>query len=132
VQRLAEEYRIPYVRIVDERTHGRGLRQTSVAILSRLGRAARARSRTRTNDRTIGVAAAGHITTANDLIALLDDVDGLTELVCHPGLGEAELHEAYDWGYEWESETNALCDPAVREAITNRGIELVTPLSPRG
>ena len=126
VQRLAEEYRIPYVRIVDEKKHGRGLRDMSVAVLSRLGRAARARSRLRTNDRTIGVTHAGHVSTAS-VIALLDDVDGVTELVCHPGIAEGELHEAYDWGYEWESETRALCDPALREAIAARGIELTTP-----
>ncbi len=126
VQRLAEEYRIPYVRIVDEKKRGRGLRDMSVAILSRLGRAARARSRVRTNDRTIGVTPAGHVSTAA-LIALLDDVDGVTELVCHPGVAESELHQAYDWGYEWEAETRALCDPALREAIASRGIELVTP-----
>lgn len=132
VQRLAEEYRIPYVRIVDERTRGRGLRQTSVRILSRLGRTARSRANTRTNDRTIGVTSAGHMAKTEALIALLDDVDGVTELVCHPGLGDAELTEAYDWGYEWEAETSALCDPALREAIAARGIELVTPPSMRG
>lgn len=126
VQRLAEEYRIPYVRIVDEKKHGRGLRHTSVSVLSRLGRAARTRARLRTNDRTIGVTHAGHMSTSA-LIALLDDVDGLTELVCHPGLNDAELHQAYDWAYEWEAETAALCDPALRDAIASRGIDLVTP-----
>lgn len=132
VQRLAEEYRIPYVRIVDEKKHGRGLRDMSVSILSRLGRAARAHSRLRTNDRTIGVTQAGRVS-APSLIALLDEVgDGVTELVCHPGVAESELHEAYDWGYAWEAETSALCDPALREAIAARGIELVTPPSPPG
>ncbi|HEY2829528.1 MAG TPA: ChbG/HpnK family deacetylase [Thermoanaerobaculia bacterium] len=127
VQRLAEEYRIPYVRIVDERRRGRGLREASVSVLSRLGRAARARSRVATNDRTIGVTNAGRVAAAADLIALLDDVDGLTELVVHPGLGDSELQEAYDWGYGWEAESRALCDPALRDAIGARGIELVTP-----
>ena len=59
---------------------------------------------------------------------LLDEVDGVTELVCHPGIGEPELHEAYDWGYAWEAETNALCDPLLRDAIKSRGIELITPV----
>lgn len=132
VQRLAEEYRIPYLRIVDERKRGRGLRETSVAVLSRLGRAARARSSVATNERTIGVTNAGRVAAVADLISLLDEVDGLTELVVHPGLGESELHEAYDWGYAWQAETTALCDPALREAIAARGIELATPPSPRG
>jgi predicted glycoside hydrolase/deacetylase ChbG (UPF0249 family) len=132
VQQLAEEYRIPYVRIVDERKHGRGLREMSVAVLSRLGRAARARSRVATNDRTIGVTAAGRVKCTADLIPLLDDVDGLTELVCHPGLGEPELRDAYDWSYAWEAETTALCDPALRDAIASRGIDLTTPHPPFG
>jgi predicted glycoside hydrolase/deacetylase ChbG (UPF0249 family) len=136
VQRLAEEYAIPYVRTVDERRRGRGMRELSVGVLSRLGRTARTRCRFVTNDHTIGVTIAGHVSAAGDLIALLDDVDGVTELVCHPGIGEPELHEAYDWGYAWEAETNALCDPALRDAIAARGIELITPqavsfLSPR-
>jgi predicted glycoside hydrolase/deacetylase ChbG (UPF0249 family) len=132
VQRLAVEYSIPYLRIVDERPHARGLRALSMRALTRFGRSARAHSSTATNDRSLGVTIAGAVNDASDLIARLDDVDGLTELVCHPGIGEAELHEAYDWGYTWEAETNALCDPLLREAIAERGIELVTPPSPRG
>jgi predicted glycoside hydrolase/deacetylase ChbG (UPF0249 family) len=127
VQRLAEEYSIPYLRIVDERRHGRGMRAISVGILSRLGRAARGRCAVKTNDRTIGVTDAGRIGGAPDIIAMLDEVEGVTELVCHPGLGEPELSEAYDWGYAWEAEMNALCDPTLRDAIADRGIELVTP-----
>jgi len=129
VQRLAVEYRIPYLRIVDERRHGRGMREISVGILSRLGRTARARCPVKTNDRTIGVTNAGRIISAADIIAMLDEAEGLTELVCHPGAGEPELSEAYDWGYAWEAELNALCDPTLREAIAERGIELVTPSS---
>jgi predicted glycoside hydrolase/deacetylase ChbG (UPF0249 family) len=125
--RLAEEYRIPYVRIVDEARHGRGARAAAIAALSRFGRAARERASIATNDRTIGVSIAGHVSSTADLVALLDDVDGVTELVCHPGLGEDELREAYEWGYAWESETQALCDGALRAAMVERGIELVTP-----
>jgi predicted glycoside hydrolase/deacetylase ChbG (UPF0249 family) len=125
--RFADEYRIPYMRIVDEKRAGRGVRAASIAALSRFGRAARARCSIATNERTIGVAIAGHVANAADLIALLDDVEGTTELVAHPGLGAKELAEAYDWGYAWEAETRALCDPALRKAIEERGIELATP-----
>lgn len=127
VLRLADEYRIPYVRIVDERVRGFGPRAVSMRALSHFGRSARARARVTTNDRTIGVAIAGHVASAADLFPLLDEVDGVTELVCHPGVGDDELRLAYGWGYAWESETNALCDPALRDAIARRAIELTTP-----
>jgi len=124
VQRLADEHAIPYVRIVDERA-SLSPRGAAIAVLSRLGRSARKRAKTKTNDRTLGVTRAGHLT---DIAPLLDDVrDGTTELVCHPGLGDAELAQSYQWSYEWDAETRALCDPKLRDAITERGISLVAP-----
>jgi predicted glycoside hydrolase/deacetylase ChbG (UPF0249 family) len=119
VLRLAEEHHIPYVRIVDD--HGSPSRRAAVAALSALGRRARGPL---TNARTIGVADAGHLT---DITPLLDHVQGVTELVCHPGLGDAALAEAYPWGYGWEAETRALCEPSLRAALAGRGIGLAAP-----
>lgn len=115
VARLAREYRIPYVRIVDD--HGSHARALSMRVLSALGRRARAPF---TNDRTIGVATAGHL---EDVVPLLDHVEGVTELVTHPGIGVS----GYAWRYEWERETRALCAPALRGELAARGIELVSP-----
>ncbi|HYM62051.1 MAG TPA: ChbG/HpnK family deacetylase [Thermoanaerobaculia bacterium] len=131
VLRLAREYGIGYVRTVSEpATLARGpFRAASIAALSRLGRAARKRARSQaitTNDATVGVLDAGHLT-ADRLIALLDDIDGVTELVCHPGDGDTALAAAYDWRYDWTAETDALCDPRVARMIQERGIELGTP-----
>lgn len=116
VSRLADEYAIPYIRIVDD--HGSGSRGPAIAALNALGRRARG---SRTNTRTIGVADAGHLT---NLAPLFDHIDGLTELVCHPGLGDASLADAYDWAYSWDAETQALCDPALRGELARRGVEL--------
>jgi len=115
VTRLAREHDIPYVRIVDDR--GGSARPLSMRILAALGRRARAPF---TNDRTVGVSAAGHL---DDATPLLDHVDGVTELVTHPGVGVT----GYDWGYAWEAETRALCDPRLREELERRGIELTAP-----
>jgi predicted glycoside hydrolase/deacetylase ChbG (UPF0249 family) len=99
--------------------------------LSAMGRSAHKKTRERhlaTNDATLGVAAAGHLTSPAQLIALLDAAgDGVTELVTHPGLGDVELRSAYDWQYEWDAETRALCDPRLRQAIAERGFALVAP-----
>lgn len=120
VRRLARDYSIPYVRIVDDR--GGTARGLSIAALSFLGR--RARTAGLTNDRTIGVANAGHL---GDVVPLLEHVEGVTELVTHPGISVG----GYDWGYAWDAETRALCDPRLREELTRRGIELTTPGSRR-
>jgi predicted glycoside hydrolase/deacetylase ChbG (UPF0249 family) len=118
VRRLASEYGVPYVRIVDD--HGGIARALSMRALSALGR--RARTEGLTNDRTIGVAIAGHL---DDVVPLLDHVQGITELVTHPGVGV----DGYEWGYEWDREMRALCDPRLREELAKRRIGLTTPSS---
>jgi len=128
---LCHEYGIRYVRTVDD-AGGAGapvIRRASIAILTALGRRARTTVRdVRTNDRTIGVTDAGHLD-ESALIRLLDHVDGLTELVCHPAdFGSSPgPGEAYNWGYDWQRETDALCSTAVREALATRGIALTSP-----
>ena len=113
VARLAGEYLIEYVRIVNERS---SVRRAPMAVLSALGRRADG-----SNDRTIGVGEAGHLT---DVVPLLDRVQGVTELVTHPGISvDGYAH----WDYDWDAETRALCDPRLREELAKRGIELIAP-----
>jgi predicted glycoside hydrolase/deacetylase ChbG (UPF0249 family) len=114
VTRLTDEYGIGYVRRVRDRG-GRGgiVRRLSIAALNALG----------SGGSTIGVMEAGHLT-ADRIIDLLRHVRGTTELVTHPGIDvDAYPH----WGYDWNAETEALCDPRVRTAIADRGVELVAP-----
>ncbi|HEY3055160.1 MAG TPA: ChbG/HpnK family deacetylase [Thermoanaerobaculia bacterium] len=121
VQHLSVEYRIPYVRtVVDHGGHAGPIRRASIAALDFFGRRASG-----SNDRTIGVLEAGHLKTIEPL---LDHVEGVTELVAHPGIG---VDEYAHWHYEWDAETRALCDPALKEAIARRGIELTTPSAVR-
>jgi chitin disaccharide deacetylase len=120
--RLANEFGIGYVRRVHDRG-GKGgvMRRAKIAALNRV-RAAAVNS-PRSNDTTIGVMDAGHLT-AGRIIDLLQFVDGTTELVTHPGIGvDAYPH----WRYAWDAETEALCDPRVRQAIVDGGIELTAP-----
>ncbi|HEX2834965.1 MAG TPA: ChbG/HpnK family deacetylase [Thermoanaerobaculia bacterium] len=115
VARLAKEYGVPYVRIVDDL--GGAERALSMRLLSMLGRRARASF---TNDHTIGVANAGHL---RDVLPLLGHVRGVTELVTHPGVDVS----GYGWGYAWDEETRALCAPGLKEELARRGIELTAP-----
>jgi len=112
VRRLAKEYGIHYVRIVNDR--GGKRRRAMMAVLSALGNRSR---------HTIGVAEAGHLTPER-VIALLDHVSDVTELVTHPGINVASYAH---WKYDWSTETRALCDPAVREALVARNIQLTAP-----
>lgn len=124
VVRLAEEHGIPAVRIPSEPEARPTPRGFQLAALNALGRRARrSLGRISAPDRTVGVMCAGRLTPAR-LRRCLDRVEGVTELVCHPGLGDGELAAAYHWGYAWDAETAALTDPALPDLLRERGISL--------
>lgn len=126
---LADEYRIGYVRIPSDHVPAGTAtgRAVSMKVLNVFGEHARRRGRDLRTATTFGIVGAGHLTYSR-LLALLGGLNGDTaELVCHPGIGDAGIAEAYDWGYAWDQETETLCDPAVREELVNRGIVLITP-----
>jgi chitin disaccharide deacetylase len=137
VLRIAEEHRIPYVRIPNEPAVRRpSPRALQIGILNGIGKTARRRLEDhggavrgirgiRAMDQTVGVLDAGSLNSLK-LTQILGDVEGLAELVCHPGLGAEALAAAYDWGYGWERETAALCDAGVRETLRGKGIELTS------
>jgi hopanoid biosynthesis associated protein HpnK len=130
VLRLAEEYGIRFVRIpCDPRARvPLSPRSAQIGLLNRIGRTARRKleeSGTRTADRTVGIVDAGRLT-AEKLLRLLGEVEGVTELVCHPGIGGDALATEYDWGYGWDQETAALCDARVKAGLARRGIALTS------
>lgn len=110
---LAREYKIGYVRVVHDRGGRLGLRRL---IFSAMPRGDGSRT-------TIGVVDAGHLT-ASRIASLLDEVGTATELVAHPGV---DVRGYAHWGYAWDAETRALCDPNVREAIERARIVLTAP-----
>jgi chitin disaccharide deacetylase len=129
VLRLADEYGIGYVRIPTASVPAGTAwsRSVSMRVLSGFGENAARRSKRGSRARTVGIPGAGHMS-ASGLVALIEELDGGdVELVSHPGTETAMIAESYDWGYDWDQETAALCDPAVRAAIARRGIQLITP-----
>lgn len=127
VTRLAHEYGIGYVRRVRDRG-GRGgvVRRAAIAALNMIARPP-GKAALNSNDYSIGVMEAGHLT-ADRILTLLRSVDGVTELVTHPGVDV----DAYPrWHYAWDDETRALCDPRLRKALAEHGITLISPGSLR-
>jgi len=52
--------------------------------------------------------------------------EGTTEMMTHPGLADETLRAESTYALQREKELALLCDPAIRRAITDLGIELVT------
>lgn len=128
--RLAEEHGIPWIRIPSEPAAGFGSpRGVEISVLNALGRRARKRLARvpgiAAPDATVGVLDAGRLEFER-LVRALVQVRGTSELVCHPGLREADLALSYDWDYGWEGETAALCDPRLRPLLAEAGIELTS------
>jgi predicted glycoside hydrolase/deacetylase ChbG (UPF0249 family) len=129
VLRLAEEHGIRFIRIPADPAVPWSPRGAQIAMLNALGRRARrrleARGRTAAVERTLGIAGAGHLTVER-LRRTLAGAGGTNELVCHPGVGDADLASEYDWAYDWDAETAALCDPRVPEILRAAGVELTS------
>jgi predicted glycoside hydrolase/deacetylase ChbG (UPF0249 family) len=132
VLELAEEHGIPFVRIPAARNVLRrpSLRAAQLAVLHGLGRRAQRRLPAAISGvRTIALFDAGHLTRERLLSSLAEAGPGtgeMPELVCHPGVGGEALAARYDWGYDWDAETAALCAPGLRGLLRERGFELTS------
>lgn len=127
VLRVCRDFGIEYVRIPDDRAPGDlGMRAFAIGLLRLLAARGSARARAAgfvTNDATIGIRDAGRLD-AGRITELLDFATGVTELVTHPGTGDGPAAR-YAWGYSWQREADALCDPRLRDECAKRGIEIV-------
>ncbi len=56
--------------------------------------------------------------------ALRSLLPGVNEVMCHPGLGDADARARYAWGYRWDDEAAALQSPAIRHLLDDQGIRL--------
>src|SRR4029077_16716876 len=105
-------------------------RAVQLALLNHFGRRARRRlgGEIGALETKIGVLDAGRLTgeRCRRALDLLQTAGRTGELICHPGLGDAELSAAYPWRYAWDQETAALRDPRLPGMLREAGIELTS------
>ena len=65
--------------------------------------------------------------TKDELLRLINTLQpGTSELMCHPGYADPILLAGSTYARQRESELAVLTDPAIRQAIQARGIELIS------
>jgi hopanoid biosynthesis associated protein HpnK len=126
VVRVARRFGVAAVRAARSVSPFSGIRPALLSLFS--GRAARALQAAglRTPDASLGLADSGRLDERR-LRALLHAVpDGVSELVCHPGVDGDSIARAYPWGFRWDAETRALTAVGLREELVSRGVRLVS------
>ena len=122
VCRFASAHEIKYVRLpidgppLASVPPARRVQAAALAVMARLSRRYVTAYGLKTTDHFSGMAVSGHLTAETLAAYLTHSKPGITEIVCHPGANNAALTQAFDWGYDWESELAALCSPEARAA----------------
>lgn len=127
---LARRSGIHTIRIPAERKRiapsSRGLQTSILLLLCRLCRRRAAGAGMRVVDHFWGLADSGRMDEAH-LTAILKSLrPSVNEIMCHPGLADAETKARYNWGYRWDDEHSALVSPAIRRIVETRGIRLAS------
>ena len=96
-----------------------------VGFLSRRGRATLERHHLRTTDHFAGIEYMDSLDRVTLRFILSNLREGVTELMCHPGYDD-DLAREYSRMPHREVELAALQDPAVRECLTQRGVQRIS------
>ena len=80
----------------------------------------------RTADWFWGLGVSGKMNEANLTDTLTRLHPGINEIMCHPGIGDAETSERYEWGYSWDDELAALKSDSVKAFVEENGIRLAS------
>jgi hypothetical protein len=76
---------------------------------------------------SLGFDCSGHLTAGYLLQHLAALPPGVTELICHPGVEDAETQRQYGgWGYCWPQELDALTSREVRRELERTGVQLAS------
>jgi predicted glycoside hydrolase/deacetylase ChbG (UPF0249 family) len=126
VLRVARRFGIAAVRAAGAVSPFSGIRPALLSLFSRRAASVLREAGLRTPDASLGLAESGRLD-ENRLRAILAAVpDGVSELVCHPGIGTDAISRTYPWGFRWDDETRALTAPQLRPDLEDRGIALLS------
>jgi len=129
--RLANEFGLRRMRLARPLHWTAGGRPLALGLLSLWARRRAAQCGVRTPDRLVGLEASGQMVSARVLSALRRPWRGTWELMMHPAYPSDHLErlrrEGYRWiaHYQFEGERHALSDPALRQALDERGIRRI-------
>lgn len=132
VLNLAQEYQIPFIRTPNQgwlSSTGWGLRNVKRFLLAHLARRAKKimeREKMITLDNFCGFLSSGKLSVEIISLLLSHLPEGVTEMVCHPGVMDEELVKKYGhWGYHWQQELESLTNPRILELIKSLNISLI-------
>lgn len=132
---LAREFSIPAMRIPAEAYTYTGTypwtlpRLLSRGILTFLANRARTQARRQglvVPDSFFGMLAGGHMTEPYLQQILQDIPAGCSEIMMHPAIQSAAMHQSYGWQYDWEGELAAALSPTAKATIKNNNLSLVS------
>ena len=125
VIRVAQRFGVRALRAASRLMPLRGMKPALIALFARRGLAQVRKAGLRSPDVFVGLGDTGRLDEAR-LLRLVGRLPrGTSELVCHPGSGDAAIGAAYPWGFRWDREAEALTSRAVREALARERIQLV-------
>jgi hopanoid biosynthesis associated protein HpnK len=125
VIRVAQRFGVKALRAASRVIPMTGMKPALIALFARRGVNRVRRAGLKTPDVFLGLADTGRLDVARLLRLLGRLPPGTSELVCHPGAGDASIAAAYPWGFRWDAEAAALTSPAVREALGRERIQLL-------
>jgi hopanoid biosynthesis associated protein HpnK len=124
VIRVAQRMGVKAIRAAVRVTPLAGMKPALIGLFARRGVSRVRKAGLRCPDVFVGLADTGRLDEPR-LLRLLGRLPrGTSELVCHPGSGDAAIGAAYPWGFGWDAEVAALTSPAVREALARERISL--------
>lgn len=129
---IAAEYGIQAIRLpLDGPAYaplsvGRRAQAATLSVMAKLSRRYILASGLRTSDHFSGMAVSGHLTAQILAQYLKQAAPGVTEIVCHPGTDNMTLSQIFDWGYDWDGETMALCSTEAHQALSANSVSLTT------
>jgi hopanoid biosynthesis associated protein HpnK len=126
VIRVAQRFGVKGLRAASRLLATSGMKPALISLFARRGQSRVRAAGLRSPDAFVGLADTGRLDEARLLRLLARLPRGTSELVCHPGAGDASIASAYPWGFRWDDEAAALTSPVVREALGRERIELVT------